>query len=191
MAQRARAEVWELFSREDVSSVDDARRLLASTVATPMPDAAREVALEHFDQLLPNPEWFHMRAVAAATEPDLDPRHYAAALTWASAAHQLAPDRYSFLLTVSVLQYRLGKYREAMSSLETVQELTAGRDAAVWLAQALVQARLGEVSDARASYAKARELIDPKPDQERWIAAPAITPALLGECAQGIAGSPQ
>jgi uncharacterized protein HemY len=83
--------------------------------------------------------------------------------------------------TLGVVQYRLGNWKDAITSLEKAKKLHNEKDAGDWLFLAMAQWRLGQKELARDSYNRAIELLKvyeyPPAEASRWRAEAA---ALLG-----------
>ena len=89
---------------------------------------------------------------------------YDRALRQAEAACRLIPDRSDFLSTLGLAQYRAGRYREAVATLEHADELNNAAHAGSSLPRdlailALVRHRLGRIDAARETLGRLRGLM--------------------------------
>jgi hypothetical protein len=120
-------------------------------------EAARDLALrlaadgpEETD-----PERYYAAARAVLIRPRLNPAAYRLARLQVVTAARLAPLRGAFHIAVAVADYRLGRYAEALATLERLERLHPGIPAAAAVA-ALAHQRLGQPELARVCLSRAK-----------------------------------
>ena len=93
--------------------------------------------------------------------PGAEPAVYRLALRQAETACRLVPDFDTFLSTLGVAQYRVGKYREAVATLEQAdrlkKDLRESPDPPDLAFLALAHHRLGQTDQARTALSRLRE----------------------------------
>jgi tetratricopeptide (TPR) repeat protein len=125
-----------------------------------------------------------------ATCPDAALRDPAEALTWAKKAVQLRPEDPAFWNTLGVVQYRLGDYPAAISSLEkTIATRTRG-DAYDWVFLAMAHGQRGERKQAERYYVQAVQWMQKhQPQSEELRSFRAEAEALLREGSASVSPS--
>jgi tetratricopeptide (TPR) repeat protein len=87
----------------------------------------REVALRLATQRRDNPVNLNKTSWGIVREPGAASERYRQALRWAEAACRLQPGNGNFLNTLGVAQYRVGQYRDALTTLTQAEPLNAKR----------------------------------------------------------------
>jgi eukaryotic-like serine/threonine-protein kinase len=126
---------------------------------------ARKLALSLVDGYRDedNPETYHQESWAVVRQPYLNALQYRFALLQAEHACRLAHDRQEYRTGLGAAQYRAGRFREAIATLEGAEPPHKGSPAVLaFLAMAHYQ--LDQREQARADLACLRELLD----QPRW-----------------------
>jgi hypothetical protein len=174
---------------EAVTLVDEfyARWLLQSDVlgalqrTTGITEEVREVALRLAKQQRDNhPVNFNSTSWGIVREPGAAPEQYRRALRWAEAACRLQPGNGSFLNTLGVAQYRVGQYRDALTTLTQAEPLNAkqykGSIPADLAFLAMAHYQLGQKDQATTALSRLRERM-----KEPRSAADAESQAFLRE----------
>jgi hypothetical protein len=115
--------------------VDDlgAEYLLQSEVlaaiqrTTSVPVDVREMALRWAQQRRDDPANLSHASWAIVRMADAAPEGYREALRWAEAACRLKPGEGTYLNTLGVAQYRVGRYRDCLTTLTQAEPLNAER----------------------------------------------------------------
>lgn len=144
--------------RGSVASLDHAKALIADE-ENRIPSAVRQFAREHFHQLLPDPHWLYMRAEIAMLEANLPRKRYEQALVWAEVASGMAPENELFAIAVGTIQYRLGRYEEAIETLGASHELRKNRIPDDLAVLAMVYHALGNVEERNKALDQMKELM--------------------------------
>jgi hypothetical protein len=124
--------------------------------------------------------------VVKMREPTKDT--YALALRWAEAAVHAAPGDGSILNTLGVAQYRVGQYKEALSTLTKSEKRNTTPDGPLppdLAFQAMAQHQLGKKAEAKATLSRLREAMK----QPGW-ANDAEAQGFLREADELIEGKP-
>jgi WD40 repeat protein len=101
--------------------------LAAIPRTTGLPDDVRELALRWAQQRRDDPEHLNDASWAIVCTADAPPEHYRQALHAAEAACRLEPGESTYLTTLGVAQYRVGRYRDALTTLTQAEPLNAER----------------------------------------------------------------
>jgi WD40 repeat protein/serine/threonine protein kinase len=123
----------------------------------------RRQALDMAQRWREDPEGLNRSSWQVAAHADSAPESYALALRQAEAACQLEPENDSYLNTLGVAQYRVGKYQEALGTLKRSDKLnSASRPArqptdVAFLAMA--HFKLGQKEKAQALLGELRQLM--------------------------------
>jgi tetratricopeptide (TPR) repeat protein len=123
----------------------------------PLIEPVRQEALKLAETLLENPEALNNASWAVVRQPGADTAAYQLALRQAEAACRVAPDA-TFLKTLGVGYYRVGKYPDALAALEKSLpgNSSNGADAIDLYFLAMSHYRLGEAAKARECFERAR-----------------------------------
>jgi tetratricopeptide (TPR) repeat protein len=123
------------------------------------PDA-RALALLMSKEIEENPQELNMTSWATVSKPGREQAEYELALAQAEVAYRLKPDP-EILNTVGVAQYRAGKFKQAIETLERSRKANPnGPDTPSDLAfLAMAQYRAGQVDDSRRQLNKLRDAV--------------------------------
>ena len=123
-------------------------------------------ALAHYDQALRiNPDYAQAQISLAkllATAAPASGGNPGRAVALAERACQLIPDKSAYLTILGMAQYRLGRYEEALKTLERADKLNSAgtistpRDLAF---RAMTQHRLGRKEEAKKTFERLREVM--------------------------------
>jgi len=117
---------------------------------------------------LPDPNRWNMEAWVLATDPDPKQRNIPRALELATRAAEAAPDSGAILNTLGVVQYRAGRYREAIETLTRSDQLNIpmfqGRIPADVAFLALAHHHLGQKEEAARLLEELKQIAD----SDRW-----------------------
>jgi tetratricopeptide (TPR) repeat protein len=106
-----------------------------------------------------DPETYHRASWALVRQPYLNAIQYRFALLQAEHACRLAPDRQAYRTGLGAALYRGGRYQEAIDTLGAADQPDRSSPAApAFLAMAHHQ--LGQREQARAAFARLREILD-------------------------------
>ncbi len=92
--------------------------------------------------------------------PDERVRDTKAAVKRAGRATELQPDVGDYWYTLAVVQYRDGRWRDSLASLEMVKAREGELDASSWLLTAMNRQRLGQREEARRALRKAAQWVE-------------------------------
>jgi hypothetical protein len=124
-------------------------------------EALRQQALTLAGRYREDPNRFNRASRAALQKPGADEAGYRLALRQAQAVCRLRPDWCTGFHTLAIAQYRLGQYREALASLQKVEEFHAkqkvGPEANDLAVQAMAQHHLGQKEQAQATLQRLRD----------------------------------
>src|SRR5262249_15328533 len=126
--------------------------------------ATRDKALTLVDRYREerDPEAYQQASWAVVRQPYLNTFQYRFALRQAETACRLAREPNQYRTTLGVAQYRAGKYRDALVTLEEADRFHEG--APVGLAfLAMAQYRLKQQDQARASLVRLRQVVQEPP----------------------------
>jgi tetratricopeptide (TPR) repeat protein len=143
--------------------------VLASLRADPaLSEPVRRQALALGEQVPENPGSLNGAGWNIVGQPGAEPAAYRLAFRQAETACRLVPYNGTYLTTLGVAQYRVGKYREAVGTLDQAdrlkKDLQQRPDPPDLAFLALAYHRLGQAEQARASLNTLRELMK-KPDR--------------------------
>ena len=107
-----------------------------------------------------NPQRFHDASRAVVRLPYSTPQMYRSALMQAQTACRLAPHNRSYVATLGITQYRLGKFQKEQHAhaLATLTKCDPS-DPATLAFLAMTQHQLGQKEEARATIARLREVM--------------------------------
>jgi tetratricopeptide (TPR) repeat protein len=119
----------------------------------------RQEALKLAETFPENADALNDASWLAARQPGADAAVYQQALCQAEAACRLAPDLAAYRSTLGVAYYRVGKYREAVATLEKSLpgDAANGLDASDLYFLALCHYRLGDAAKARECFERAKD----------------------------------
>ena len=122
--------------------------------------AARSLALLMSKEIEENPHDLNLASWATVSKPGREQAAYELALEQAEAAYRLKPDP-EILNTVGVAQYRAGKFKPAIETLERSRKANPnGPDTPADLAfLAMAQYRTGQVDESRRQLNKLRDAV--------------------------------
>jgi len=122
--------------------------------------AARSSALLMSKEVEENPLKLNLASWATVSKPGREQAAYELALAQAEAAYRLKPDP-EILNTLGVAQYRLGKFKHAIETLERSRKANPnGPNTPADLAfLAMAQYRAGQVDDSRRQLNKLRDAV--------------------------------
>jgi WD40 repeat protein len=155
-------------------------------------DAERMFLLPVVGGFQEDPQTLHDVSRAAVTTAAGEAAAYQLALRQAEVACQLVPDKWDYLLVLGEAQYRTGRFREAVETLNRSVEL--GRPAVGSAVPrqlgvlALAHHRLGQAEQARACWGRLRDLMrsDYWAKQDASASILREAQALLGDAAAGV-----
>jgi WD40 repeat protein/serine/threonine protein kinase len=138
--------------------------VLASLRADPaLRQPVRQEALALAEQIPENPGSLSSASWNAVRQPGAEPAAYRLALRQAETACRLVPDNGTYLTTLGMAEYRVGKDREAVAALERAdrikKDLQESPDPPDLAFLALAHHRLGQTDQARAVLSRLRELM--------------------------------
>jgi hypothetical protein len=150
-----------LASLRNDSTLDEADR-----------DFALQVAQTHSE----NTWQLHQGAWKVVKTRDADKDAYARALRQAEAAVNWVPSEGLMLNTLTVAQYRVGRYADALATLTKVEKLNAAKEEKLNAAKegpfpinlaflAMTQHKLGKKDEAKATLGRLREIMK----QPHWV----------------------
>jgi WD40 repeat protein/serine/threonine protein kinase len=127
-------------------------------------DTVRQRALEWAGHQEDEAERFDRASWEVVRHPDATPAQYRLALGWAQTACKLAAGRGVYHTTAGVALYRLGRFPEALSQLNSAVTLKEGSPPPIDLAfLALTHFRLGHVAEAKADLERLRAVLKSVP----------------------------
>jgi WD40 repeat protein len=131
--------------------------------STIRPEVAKQ-ALEWVNRYreITEPAPYHQASWAIVRQPYLNVFQYGFALKQAQTASQLAPDQAKYKTAFGMAQYRLGRYKEALTTLTQADQMSAGTPANLAFL-AMTQYRLGQKDQARSTLARCLEILS-KPE---------------------------
>jgi tetratricopeptide (TPR) repeat protein len=122
-------------------------------------ESVRRRALELAARVPDVPDRFHQASAHLVRYPDLSTGLYEQALDWAQTACRLAPGTPDYLTTRGIAQYRLGRYADALRTLQQSAKLRQTAQPANLAFLAMAHHRLGHSPEARAALKRLREVM--------------------------------
>jgi eukaryotic-like serine/threonine-protein kinase len=168
--QEAEKAVKTLFNKPQFRS-----EVLAHLRADPvLSEPVRQEALALAERFVESPANLDQASRSVAARPGAEPSAYRLALDRAEIACRLMPFEGSYLTTLGMAQYRLGKYQEALTTLthanELNQETHGGPDPADLAFLAMSQYQMHNKDQAKSSLDQLRETLQ-KPNWARNVEA--------------------
>jgi tetratricopeptide (TPR) repeat protein len=138
--------------------------VLASLRADPaLSEPVRRQAMALAELIPENPRSLNAAGWSVVRQPGAESAAYRLALRQAETACRLVPNNGTYLTTLGVAEYRVGKDREAVAALERAdrlkKDLQESPDPADLAFLALAHHRLGQTDQARAALSRLRELM--------------------------------
>jgi hypothetical protein len=126
-------------------------------------DELRQVALQLAQQEDENPVQLGQAAFEAVQERSPDSAAHRRALRWAEAACRLEPASGVFLNTLALVQYRLGDWELARTTLARAEPLNGARFGGPWprdlALRAMIQFQQDQLEPARATLQHLRDIL--------------------------------
>jgi hypothetical protein len=138
--------------------------VLASLRADPaLSEPVRRQALALAEHIPEDPRSLNGASWNVVRQPGAEPAAYFLALRQAETACRLVQNNGTYLTTLGVASYRVGKFREAVATLEQAERLKTdlqnGPDPADLAFLAMAEYRLGQTNPARVALNRLRELM--------------------------------
>lgn len=110
-----------------------------------------------------DPTLLNEKCWEVVSRPGASESAYRTAVRWAETACRIAPKDGSYLNTLGVAQYRLGRYNDALATLTRSNALNGGRDPWDLAFLAMAQHRLGRTEEVRRTLSELRDVMKTPP----------------------------